>query len=668
VQEFLGEASPKAKPKHKLVVAAASAVARGAMHILRLLFCTLLLAAVAAGVSEPPPSAPAPPPEEEPAVAGEEEQQEEKGAVEQVAPKAEVTEARPAATQAARAPTTTTGADQSLGEVRLMTRYTQLHGDKTRSFRVEGSNNLAEFNYFLERGFGPARRVQMLGMYRGTDDRSIDPERNSIQKAYVRIFGPRDEYIFGDGLVNYSRLSFNQNIKGAQGTWLVGDNWKISGVSGIFIDRYGSLYKDLQGRPFMAWVAGTRLQYNVAKESHLGFNFSSSTDRLESRPAAPVGVPPLPTNNQVLSWDARYQLGNAGRIDAEYAYSFTNFDTRADSGCIAALGECDSRRPQPKLGYQGDYGARIEANYRKDRLSMRGSYVRYQPNFASLNARQIPDLQDMGLRLSYEVTNWLTVDGSARRSNNNLRNQLPFETRLLGPEAKLIFRDLWFYPRMTVEAGYRHRDVQASDGSIDRYVRIPFAEVTIPFGTSFFNFGWERRQAVDLRVAANTSNANRYFIGLRGMYDVHGWSVNPVVRFELERQSRRPGLSPPVTAPPTIPDFTLLYDSNRLNSVAVFVQAPRWFLAELAFRQSGATLGSPNCPSVAPPGPLVCSFPPAGFRRPSYRAALTYKIMNDENILFTFAFERNNSFYFTSPDYDERAFGGTLVYKFGRRR
>jgi len=51
-------------------------------------------------------------------------------------------------------------------------------------------------------------------MFRATDDQSIDPTHNSLQKGYLRIYGPRDEYIFGDALVNFSYLSFNQNIRG----------------------------------------------------------------------------------------------------------------------------------------------------------------------------------------------------------------------------------------------------------------------------------------------------------------------------------------------------------------------------------------------------------------------------------------------------------------------
>ena len=71
---------------------------------------------------------------------------------------------------------------------------------------------------------------------------------------------------------------------------------------------------------------------------------------------------------------------------------------------------------------------------------------------------------------------------------------------------------------------------------------------------------------------------------------------------------------------------------------------------EGAFRSSSATIFGPN-----------------GYSRPSYRAAITHKIRNDENTIFTFGFERYSNFYFTTPNYDERVWSGTLVYRFGRR-
>ena len=67
--------------------------------------------------------------------------------------------------------------------------------------------------------------------------------------------------------------------------------------------------------------------------------------------------------------------------------------------------------------------------------------------------------------------------------------------------------------------------------------------------------------------------------------------------------------------------------------------------------------------------------------------ALTYKLMNDENKVVIFSFERTNNFYFSPPtsagttinpgyppggppnvlNFDERMVGVTVVYKFGKR-
>src|SRR6185436_17399114 len=148
--------------------------------------------------------------------------------------------------------------------------------------------------------------------------------------------------------------------------------------------------------------------------------------------------------------------------------------------------------------------------------------------------------------------------------------------------------------------------------------------------------------------------------------------INPSFRFELERQSLRPSICdfptpvlPATTNPPgticnVFLDPALVKDSNRLGSANLYVQAPRWFILEGAFRASTATLNSltetrnttdPSCALANRPPPCdlpVAPYPsgPTGFSRPSYRGALSYKIRNDENMVFTFSFERNNNFYF----------------------
>lgn len=560
--------------------------------------------------------------------------------------------------------------DQSLGEIRMMTRYTQINGDQTRSFLDPGSNNLAEFNYFMDRRFLVTHRVQTLSMFRATDDYSIDPEKDSIQKGYVRIYSPKDEYIFGDALVNYSRLTFNQNIKGVSTSWLLGSHWKLSMVGGIFIDRWGSLYKDLPTRPYMSRVAGSRLAFSPSRDFTLGWNFSASDDILSSLPYAPLGSVPEPASNRIGSMDFKLQKKNL-RVIGEYGYSVTDFDSRGagapcsttdPNGNLISI-PCDTRTPQPNVGYQGDWGAQVEASYRLHRLNLRASYVRFQPNFASINARQIADLEDILFRPGYDFTDWLSIDGTMRYSGNDLKNQLPYKTTLWGPEARVLLHDLSFYRRAVLEMGYRDRIVSsgnyttaptATTGTVDSYVRGPYAELTIPVSTTFMTIGYERRNLVDKVLASNSSNTNRYYAGLRGVYDFGGWHINPSFRWELERQSQRPFLD----YNPIVDQ--LEYDSNRLDTVSLVIEPPKWFIIEGGFRAATATItaATTDVPAV---------FYPNGYSRPSYRAQLTYKIRNDENTLVIFTFERNNNFYYTSPNFDERMMGVTLVWKFGKR-
>jgi hypothetical protein len=694
--------------------------------------------------------------------------------------------------------------DQELGEVRLMTRHSEINSGSpqglARSFHNPGENDLAEFNFFLDKKFfSTARRFQFLTMFRGTDDSSIDPERNSIQKGYLRIYGPRDEYIFGDALVNYSRLTLNQNIKGVSASWKLAKKWKLSATGGVFIDRWGSLFKDQPinrpgfaidpntgtylldpvtgaripvisgcqptifpapsnfasstdsqcGRPFAAAVSGARLEYAFARDSTVGFNWSSSNDLVDTRVPPPVGTlqpfpSPLPASNKVGSIDFKYQLSRL-RVDGEFAYSATNFDTRA-TPCGTAINPtpCDSRIPTAGGGVQGDWGARLDATYRWHKFNFRSSYVRYQPNFASINARQIADLQDFLFRVSYDALPWLTMDGTMRRNNNNLKRQLPYETTILGPEARLIFHDFSFYRRASLEIGYRHRIIDGSAASvaptllqtvpnptpppatiaqltspcvyhqggagvvcIDRYQRQPYVELTLPIHTTFLTVGYERRQSVDLLQHGQSNNTDRVYTSLRGVYDFGGWHISPNFRYELERQNHRLDLDTfllPTTAALYVNPLQLLFldhDSNRLGTASLLVEAPKWFILEAQFRDTSATITVPAFVDVCLPGQVhKVGTPPAcpagltasqqvvngasGYSRPSYRVALTYKLMNDENKVLIFSFERNSNFYYGAPsgtdyvglppggplnplNFDERMVGVTFVYKFGKR-
>ena len=180
----------------------------------------------------------------------------------------------------------------------------------------------------------------------------------------------------------------------------------------------------------------------------------------------------------------------------------------------------------------------------------------------------------------------------------------------------------------------------------------------MPYHTTRLTLGHELRHMVDNIDPTQSSPTHRVYAALRGIYDLGGWHVNPNFRFELERQSHRPNLNLGACDPTRgLADPCLLtYDSNRLDTAGILVEAPRWFIMELGYRATTATVFGISAP--------------AGYDRPSYRAALTYKLRNDENTVLIFSLLRNN-YYFMTPtitNYDERQFGVSFVYKFGRRR
>ncbi len=465
-------------------------------------------------------------------------------------------------------------------------------------------------------------------------------------------------------------------------SWKLGDSWKLTTVGGVFIDRWGSVWNDILGRPYLATVAGSRLEYKLTKRSALGFNFSYSKDNVGTLPPAIIGTPPEPAENKVGSVDLKLQFPWGLRMNAEYAYSFTDFDIRQGAlPCVSNTPPCDTRMPEPGIGTQGDWGARAEATYRWHKLTLRGSFVRYQPNFASVNARQINDLQDGIFRATYDLTHFLTLDGTVRRSNNNLRSQLTatptgYETVLWGPEMHFILHDLGFYRRAVLEFGYRDREVQGTRPTAaacvatqpalstttcaDQFVRMPFAELSVPYHTTYVTVGYELRHMVDNLDPTQSSQTHRVYAALRGLYELGGWHINPNFRFELERQSHEPNVTAQSVCNPLLglsDPCLLTYDSNRLDTAALLVEAPRWFIMEVGYRATTATI-----------------FGPSGYNRPSYRAALTYKLRNDENTVLIFSFMRANYFYLTPAnltpitDYDERQFGVSFVYKFGKRR
>ena len=617
-------------------------------------------------------------------------------------------------------------------ELRYNVDGTDIQGNRERSFLHEGINHTAELSLFSNESIGEHRRFEVLAIGRYTNNPQVDPERNSLQRAYLRVQGPSFEVNLGDALINFSRLSFNQNIKGLTISKKLTPGLKVTGTVGFFVDRWGSLYRDYTvfrdltgppnpltpGKPYTRFVAGTRLEQQIGRSSWMALNWSHGKDLQQSLPGATlacldpisgfISIRPITTgclageseivgfrrpfpeaiNNDVVSADTavEYQPWRFG-MRGEFAYSWTS-GGMPPLGADASNFACAPVSPifgatvldaRCFAGQQGDWAGRLEAHERIKRLTLRTDYSRYEPNFFSANARQIRDLQDFTVRGEYELTRSVTVVGLWRRSNDNLNGQRTFTNVVRAPEGRLVFRELPFYRRMSIEVGYRERnlDTSGNPGPLDlqkRSTRIPFLSVTVPARIANISFDYEHRHEINAVTRQLSTDTDRFALGYRAHYSWDRWEFSPTARFEIERQDKSTPLNPAL-APTDVTllfpgDFFSAFDTNRTIQAGFVLDAPRYLRIEGLYKEFNGLALSPLEASAQLNPQLPFLYFNQGFRRPSWRAAVTYKIGNDENRTVTVFYIRTNNFFPTGdptvPDvrsFRETVIGGSIVIR-----
>jgi hypothetical protein len=622
---------------------------------------------------------------------------------------------------------------QTYFELRYLVDGTDIQGNRERSFLHQGINHTAEFSFFSNEPVGELHRFEILAVGRYTNNPQVDPERNSIQRAYVRLQGPSFEINVGDALINFSRLSFNQNVKGLTISKKVRPGLKVIGTAGFFVDRWGSLYRNYTvfrdlagtanpltpGKPYSRFVAGTRLEQRIGRGSWIALNWSHGKDLQQSLPDATIScldtisgfiaIRPLSSgclpgeaeivgfrrpfpeavNNDVLSADTNveyvpWHFGFRG----EFAYSWTSGGI-PPVGADASNFACAPVSPvfgaavldaRCFAGQVGQWAGRLEAHERIKKLTLRTDYSRFEPNFFSSNAQQIRDLQDFSVRGEYELTRNVSVVGSWRRSNDNLNGERNFTNVVRAPEGRLVLRDLPFYRRMVIEAGYRERnlDTPGSPGPSDvqkRSTRIPFLTLSVPMHSAHFSFDYEHRHEINAVTPQLSTDTDRFAIGYRAHYSWDRWEFSPTARFEIERLGKHAPLTaalPPTDVTLLFPqDFFPAFDTNRTIQAGFLLDTPRYIRIEGNFKEfDGLALAPLEASAQLNPQRPFLYFN-QGYLRPSWRAAVTYKIRNDENRTVTAFYIRTNNFFPTGDptvadrrSFRETVIGGSIVLRF----
>jgi hypothetical protein len=554
--------------------------------------------------------------------------------------------------------------------------------------------------------------MEAMGLFRYTDDPRVDPEVNSLQRGYVRFNGPTFELNFGDYLTNYSRFSFNQNTKGLN-FWKQTGSFKFTGTAGVFVDRWGSIFKKFNkftdpaqvpdprfpSKPFTRLVLGFRAEQSVGENSFVGLNFVQGSDIKRSLPRE---AEVRPVVNNVVSLDTNIRAGRDFSFAGEVALSVSRFDSRL----------------QPNS--TGSNATRLEMSHRAGRFSWRVDYARFLPNFFSVNARQVQDVQDFSARGSVDMGADSAFNFSFRHTNDNLpglpvvvtpegfidpvvltnqgrtrvgtfgidrfnsivdENLNRLTTTVQSPEARLTFRRLPPSRTMQVNFGYRERRFRTNnEGSFspttggplfrERVTRIPFLDLEWAMQSSFLGLSYEYRQNRDRVTLSNSTFTNRFVGNYRGTYFVGNWIVSPTFRFETEPEGKSLVCDDTdrqridgnnslcfLTAALDFPGR----DQTRSYQGSLLLEFPKFLTLDLLYRELNAKLLTSFTQTVTDQNGVdvpVRFLGNGGYRRPYGRAALTIRIKDSEDHFLVASYERGiNTFFNPDPtEPDTRSF------------
>jgi hypothetical protein len=231
--------------------------------------------------------------------------------------------------------------------------------------------------------------------------------------------------------------------------------------------------------------------------------------------------------------------------------------------------------------------------------------------------------------------------------------------------------------------GYRERNLETAGNPLPtesrkRSTRIPFLAVGLTAGPAQLTFDYERRHESDAVHPVLSTDTARFAGGYRASHAWGEWHFSPFVRFELERLEKsapkNAALSP---TDPTLVfpgDFFGAFDTNRSIQSGFLLEAPRYFRIEGQYREFNSVSLSALRASAALDPLLRFFYMNQGFKRPSWRASVTFKVANDENKTVTAFYERMNNFFdrgdpFVADlkSFRETVIGATILLRFGGR-
>ena len=368
------------------------------------------------------------------------------------------------------------------GENRLMIYSNSVKGAQDRSFLKRGVSFIEELDLSLAHQFENDMRFEAALGARLTDDDTVDRERASLQRFYMKLSGITFEAVLGDAMANFTQYTLMQNVRGLSvyKDFAILEGTRVSLIAGLIKNRWEELWKDIDGETYTKYVEGIRLEQRITNSLTINLNAVTFKDDTGSLPDPKPGETPttaLPVENHVGSVEFLFRPSRDFRLDGEAATSWLDTNTASSEATK-----------------KSDQAYRLDTRFRLGPVRIGGGYNRIEPDFFSAGAFSSADLEEYYAKAEIDVAQPLIIGAAYRDSWDNVKGQEEFRTKVAKPEAFFLFSGI---PGVSLEGRYKEIQTTASDGKEDKTTKTTSGNFSWQLGPARLSLSYEDRKRED---------------------------------------------------------------------------------------------------------------------------------------------------------------------------
>jgi hypothetical protein len=415
-----------------------------------------------------------------------------------------------------------------------------VRGNRDLSFLNQGVHYIQELDAEIRHRFEDGRQFE--GRFSGllSDDFTLAPGQFALQGFHLKLQAPDYELVVGDVLQQLSLFTLGVPVKGVSGWYefAMGPGLRITAVGGLVKSRWDDFWTDPPGEERTRYLGAVRLEQRLTQDIAVGITYLRTRDDTGRPPGAPPPPPPIvdpanprslfdvpppvtqrvgrpPVSNQVWSADVKARFfGGAVAFEGEVARSWADLDLDTPGGRTS----------------DEAYVAQLGINYAGLRAT--GRYLQVDPDFFSGANFVVGDQQEWNVQADYDFPRWVTLGGGYIQTRDNLRHTKRATTVSRMPEGRITLRDLPYLVNLIVDARYRMRETDTSDGSAAEIARTTGVNLQYQFGPVRIASGYEYQKRTDSIDRERKDRTRVVSASVDGQFTLAGLTISPSVRYE----------------------------------------------------------------------------------------------------------------------------------------